>query len=54
MDLAKLNLVELNAQESKETDGGFLPAVGAGVLVYLAVSSIEYPKEFWNSFKKGF
>ena len=27
MNLENLNLVELNAQEKRETDGGFLPLV---------------------------
>ncbi|MDV2447717.1 bacteriocin [Elizabethkingia anophelis] len=54
MNLQKLNLVELNAKELKETDGGFLPALAAAVAGYLVISSIEYPKEFVNSFKKGF
>jgi lactobin A/cerein 7B family class IIb bacteriocin len=33
MNLKKMNLVELNAQEVKEIEGGFLFALLAGVLV---------------------
>lgn len=31
MNLEKLNLVELNAQEVKAVDGGFLPAIAIGI-----------------------
>lgn len=37
MNLEKLNLVELDAQEVKETEGGFLP------LVILAVTMVVHP-----------
>jgi lactobin A/cerein 7B family class IIb bacteriocin len=33
MNLEKLNLVELNAQEVKETEGGFLPIVLACITI---------------------
>nr|WP_315252324.1 class IIb bacteriocin, lactobin A/cerein 7B family [uncultured Flavobacterium sp.] len=39
MNLEKMNLVELNAQEAKETEGGFLfellLGLVIGVLIYL-------------------
>ena len=31
MNLEKMNLVELNAQEMKEVDGGFLPVIVIGI-----------------------
>jgi lactobin A/cerein 7B family class IIb bacteriocin len=33
MNLEKLNLAELNAQEVKEIEGGILPAIALGVYV---------------------
>ena len=33
MNLENLNLVELNAQEVKEVEGGILPAIALGVYV---------------------
>ena len=38
MNLEKLNLVELNAQELKETEGGFWPAIIIGALVGAALT----------------
>jgi lactobin A/cerein 7B family class IIb bacteriocin len=35
MNLENLNLVELNAQEMKETEGGFLPLLIIGVALLL-------------------
>jgi hypothetical protein len=52
MNLEKLNLVELNAQEISEIDGGWwvraLERVGAALGVYDAISDF---KEGWNSVK---
>ncbi len=36
MNLEKLNLVELNAQEVKETEGGFLPLIIVGACLLLS------------------
>jgi len=38
MNLEKLNLVELNAQEVKETEGGFWGAIIVGALVGAALT----------------
>ena len=51
MNLEKLNLVELNAQEVQETEGGFWGEVGAGLLLYGILSAIEYPDAFLNGLK---
>ena len=51
MNLEKLNLVELNTQELKETEGGFWGEVGAGLLLYGILSAIEYPDAFLNGLK---
>ncbi|HFK5570251.1 class IIb bacteriocin, lactobin A/cerein 7B family [Elizabethkingia anophelis] len=42
MDLAKLNLVELNAQEVKETEGGILPVILAAVELVGAAYAVGY------------
>lgn len=36
MNLESLNLVELNAQESREVEGGFLPLLVIGVCLLLS------------------
>ena len=36
MNLEKLNLVELDAQEVKETEGGILPLIVVGACLLLA------------------
>jgi hypothetical protein len=46
MNLNSLNLVELNAQEVQEVDGGFWGEVAGGVLLYGIVSAIDYPDSF--------
>ena len=51
MSLENLNLVELDAQEVQETEGGFWGEVGAGLLLYGILSAIEYPDAFLNGLK---
>lgn len=46
MNLEKMNLVELNAQEVQEVDGGFWQAIAGA----LALSAIDH----WPDIKKGF
>jgi hypothetical protein len=51
MNLDNLNLVELNAQEVQEVDGGWIAAMlGA----YLAWEIVGNPKASWEAFKKGY
>lgn len=47
MNLENLNLVELNAQETQEIDGGIWPEVFVGVVLAGIVSD-------WPGFKGGF
>jgi hypothetical protein len=51
MNLENLNLVELNAQEVQEVDGGFwwVPILGG----YLAWEIAGNPKASWAAFEKG-
>ncbi|MCL1671777.1 hypothetical protein [Elizabethkingia ursingii] len=50
MDLQKLNLVELNAQELKETEGGWIIPFIVGALVSDALMN---PRGSWEAIKKG-
>ena len=43
MNLDNLNLVELNAQDSKEIDGGFIPLLIWGI----AISAETVATAFW-------
>lgn len=45
-NLENYGVLDMNANEIKETEGGFWGAVAAGVTVYLAVSTMEYPGKF--------
>ncbi len=40
MDLKKLNVVELNAQEVKETEGGIAPLILVGWGIMIACSAV--------------
>lgn len=51
MDLTKLNVVELNAQEKQNVDGGFLPAIIGGLVLYGIISAIEHPGAFVEGLK---
>jgi hypothetical protein len=53
MNLENLNLVELNAQESQEVDGGFIPLVLLGIICFDAfaigtLSGIAYQAHLSN------
>ncbi len=53
MNLENLNLVELNAQEVNDVEGGLHPALvwlAAGV----AYDIVSNPKESYNAFMSGF
>ena len=60
MNLEKLNLVELNAQEVKETEGGILPLIGlaiaytyqAALVGALAVGVVASYEMGYNSVRK--
>lgn len=43
MDLEKLNLVELNAQEIQETEGGILPLLIVGAALLLTSCAATKP-----------
>jgi len=53
MDLEKLYLVELNAQEVQETEGGWVGAVVAACLLYFATETITNPVSSNNSLNAG-
>lgn len=53
MNLKNLNVVELNAQEAKNTEGGFLPYLLA-VVGYIVVESMTNPKSSTNSLTQGY
>ena len=44
MNLENLNLVELNAQEVKEVEGGFLPLLFIGVCLLLGGCAARKPE----------
>ncbi|WP_372474028.1 class IIb bacteriocin, lactobin A/cerein 7B family [Capnocytophaga sp. ARDL2] len=41
MNLNKLNVTELNAQEMKTTDGGILPVIAVAVAVVYVASTVH-------------
>jgi len=45
---------EMNAEEMRETEGGFWQAILAGVTIYLIISSIENPSSFAAGFKAAY
>lgn len=49
-ELTTYGVVELNAQEMEEVNGGFWGALTAAVAAYLIISSIEYPEDFVDGF----
>ena len=49
-ELTTYGVVELNAQEMEEVNGGFWGALAAAVAAYLTISSIEYPEDFVDGF----
>jgi hypothetical protein len=51
MDLEKLNVAELNAQETQETEGGIgiLATIAAGLIISAGVEIIQD----WDNFKAG-
>lgn len=53
MNLDNLNLVELNAQEVQEIEGGFWGYVAAA-LTYFAVETLTNPVASSNSLMSGF
>ena len=55
MNLDNLNLVELNAQEIQEVDGGVKPPSFWAVYgLYLLVEAAGSPKAHYDAFMKGF
>jgi lactobin A/cerein 7B family class IIb bacteriocin len=48
MNLENLNLVELNAQEVKETEGGFLPLLIIGAALLLSSCAAKKPLVPYN------
>lgn len=42
MNLNKLNVVELNHQEMREVQGGILPWIVVGVIIFLASTEEAY------------
>lgn len=50
MNLENLNLVELNAQEVQEVDGGILWAIAA----YLLWETIGNPRASYDAFMRGY
>lgn len=55
IELSKLNLVELNSTDLRETDGGigFIVALCIAVGSYLLYQSAGNPSSSYNSFKAG-
>ena len=53
MSLENLNLVELNAQEKKEIDGGFWHYV-IGAIAYFCVETITNPISSNNALTSGY
>ena len=49
-ELTTYGVVELNAQEMEEVNGGCWGALAAAVAAYLIISSIEYPEDFVDGF----
>ena len=52
MNLEKLNLVELNAQEVQETEGGIWPLVVAAA-TYFLVETVTNPVSSHTAFSNG-
>lgn len=50
MNLEKLNLVELSAQEVQEVEGGFLQLIAA----YLLWETVGNPKASYDAFMRGY
>lgn len=51
MNLQNLNLVELNAQEVQEVEGGYVWALYG---IYMLYEVAGNPKAHWNAFVDGF
>jgi lactobin A/cerein 7B family class IIb bacteriocin len=49
MKLENLNLVELDAQELKETEGGWIGFVAGLVIGYLLSEDVDNIKDAWNT-----
>lgn len=54
MNLENLNLVELDAQEIQEVEGGIIPPYWVWVASGLAWDILSSPQEAYNSFSNGF
>ncbi|WP_375605504.1 class IIb bacteriocin, lactobin A/cerein 7B family [Flavobacterium davisii] len=51
--MKNLNVVELNAQELKNVEGGIHPAL-LFAIEYLIVETVGNPKASYNAFKAGY
>ena len=51
LDLNSYGVQEMNAVEMMETDGGIWQAIVAGIVIYLAISTIENPGAFMKGLK---
>lgn len=54
MNLKNLNLVELEAQELKEIDGGTIPPYWAWVAAGLAWDILSSPRAAYDAFVRGY
>ena len=54
MNLEKLNLVELDAVETRETEGGLVPPFWVWVGLGLAWDTLSSPRAAYDSFVKGY